>query len=114
SSSRLHTRFSRDWSSDVCSSDLTEERVRALREAVSCGPQRVGVGVGAAVEPVAAADSVRLARRALALVDDGLVPQGEVVWSERVLPELLLRTGDAVTAQLRRRLFAPLEGMTDR
>src|SRR5690606_40484735 len=83
SSSRLHTRFSRDWSSDVCSSDLTEERVRALREAVSCGPQRVGVGVGAAVEPVAAADSVRLARRALALVDDGLVPQGEVVWSER-------------------------------
>lgn len=93
---------------------VTEERVRALREAVSCGPQRVGVGVGAAVEPVAAADSVRLARRALALVDDGLVPQGEVVWSERVLPELLLRTGDAVTAQLRRRLFAPLEGMTER
>src|SRR5690606_42025053 len=39
SSRRRHTRFSRDWSSDVCSSDLRarlrrehEERTRALRE----------------------------------------------------------------------------------
>src|SRR5690606_39745223 len=29
SSRRRHTRFSRDWSSDVCSSDLTFTRVRA-------------------------------------------------------------------------------------
>src|SRR5690606_40355632 len=27
SSRRRHTRFSRDWSSDVCSSDLIEQRV---------------------------------------------------------------------------------------
>src|SRR5690606_40868342 len=30
SSRRRHTRFSRDWSSDVCSSDLHPERVGAL------------------------------------------------------------------------------------
>src|SRR5690606_40731528 len=29
-SRRRHTRFSRDWSSDVCSSDLQDERVRFL------------------------------------------------------------------------------------
>src|SRR5690606_41814105 len=27
---RRHTRFSRDWSSDVCSSDLTQDRVKML------------------------------------------------------------------------------------
>src|SRR5690606_39435512 len=30
SSRRRHTRFSRDWSSDVCSSDLNAARVREL------------------------------------------------------------------------------------
>src|SRR5690606_40140563 len=30
SSRRRHTRFSRDWSSDVCSSDLVKERLDAL------------------------------------------------------------------------------------
>src|SRR5690606_41044533 len=29
-SRRLHTRFSRDWSSDVCSSDLAPRRVAAV------------------------------------------------------------------------------------
>src|SRR5690606_40424172 len=32
SSRRRHTRFSRDWSSDVCSSDLLGRMVRAHRE----------------------------------------------------------------------------------
>src|SRR5690606_39514114 len=31
SSRRRHTRFSRDWSSDVCSSDLTEGPVSKIR-----------------------------------------------------------------------------------
>src|SRR5690606_39759001 len=31
SSRRRHTRFSRDWSSDVCSSDLTDNSDRWLR-----------------------------------------------------------------------------------
>src|SRR5690606_41198731 len=30
SSRRRHTRFSRDWSSDVCSSDLTEDSYRKV------------------------------------------------------------------------------------
>src|SRR5690606_19531488 len=38
SSRRRHTRFSRDWSSDVCSSDLTES---------------TGVGSGASINPLA-------------------------------------------------------------
>src|SRR5690606_39989431 len=33
SSRRRHTRFSRDWSSDVCSSDLTGQLIRAFEEA---------------------------------------------------------------------------------
>src|SRR5690606_39386395 len=32
SSRRRHTRFSRDWSSDVCSSDLGETRITGLLE----------------------------------------------------------------------------------
>src|SRR5690606_40663718 len=30
---RRHTRFSRDWSSDVCSSDLTDEQAAARKAA---------------------------------------------------------------------------------
>src|SRR5690606_39920444 len=33
SSRRRHTRFSRDWSSDVCSSDLHEEKLAMLNQA---------------------------------------------------------------------------------
>src|SRR5690606_40558229 len=32
SSRRRHTRFSRDWSSDVCSSDLTSDMLASLRD----------------------------------------------------------------------------------
>src|SRR5690606_40045947 len=32
SSRRRHTRFSREWSSDVCSSDLTDPRLAALEQ----------------------------------------------------------------------------------
>src|SRR5690606_39901901 len=32
SSRRRHTRFSRDWSSDVCSFDLTFQNIRLFRE----------------------------------------------------------------------------------
>src|SRR5690606_40972330 len=34
SSRRRHTRFSRDWSSDVCSSDLLDEIVTLWREEI--------------------------------------------------------------------------------
>src|SRR5690606_41203913 len=33
---RRHTRFSRDWSSDVCSSDLVRVRVRVINLINSC------------------------------------------------------------------------------
>src|SRR3712207_7954515 len=39
SSRRRHTRYWRDWSSDVCSSDLTA-RPRSLRSAVAMGDER--------------------------------------------------------------------------
>src|SRR5690606_41038802 len=46
---RRHTRFSRDWSSDVCSSDLAQP-VSALNAAPTPRPKNVflGLGVGAA------------------------------------------------------------------
>src|SRR5690606_41092610 len=51
SSRRRHTRFSRDWSSDVCSSDLDDYRTVVLVEAASRG----GVpGTVSLVEPDAA------------------------------------------------------------
>src|SRR5690606_41868341 len=40
SSRRRHTRFSRDWSSDVCSSDLVEIIAPAHTEAVAGGDKR--------------------------------------------------------------------------
>src|SRR5690606_40356667 len=41
-----HTRFSRDWSSDVCSSDLeTEERPSRFLAELGLGePERIGTG----------------------------------------------------------------------
>src|SRR5690606_40042392 len=50
SSRRRHTRFSRDWSSDVCSSDLVElllfELVLLLAEAGGLGGDVHALGVG--------------------------------------------------------------------
>src|SRR5205809_5489918 len=36
SSRRRHTRCSRDWSSDVCSSDLTANALYCFRQGLSC------------------------------------------------------------------------------
>src|SRR5690606_40092233 len=50
SSRRRHTRFSRDWSSDVCSSDLSHElRGRALHGALRA--KREGPGVARRRQP---------------------------------------------------------------
>src|SRR5690606_40829872 len=67
SSRRRHTRFSRDWSSDVCSSDLTtmgltfarfyaemdrnRQRLRAAREEVATGAISGAVGTFANIDP---------------------------------------------------------------
>ncbi|WP_253862528.1 helix-turn-helix domain-containing protein [Prauserella halophila] len=90
---------------------VTTEEAARLQSSLVCG----AVAIGVPVDPFAAADSLRLARRALALAGDGAVPAEDlVVWAEDWLPELLLRTTDAVTSQLRRRLFEPLSALTER
>src|SRR5690606_41057191 len=55
SSRRRHTRFSRDWSSDVCSSDLDDE-FEALLDQLHGKGRHTGVAADAApaAEPVAA------------------------------------------------------------
>src|SRR5690554_6431378 len=46
SSRRRHTRCGRDWSSDVCSSDLIADHVRAIAFSISDGqlPSNTGAG----------------------------------------------------------------------
>src|SRR5690606_40913997 len=44
SSRRRHTRFSRDWSSDVCSSDLTVAQAQRRVEAAIEDRRRIGGG----------------------------------------------------------------------
>src|SRR5690606_40370390 len=60
SSRRRHTRFSRDWSSDVCSSDLSAAKlvlhpamVALAAWALAVDPIAAGVMVAAAALPVA-------------------------------------------------------------
>src|SRR5690606_12133041 len=45
SSRRRHTRFSRDWSSDVCSSDLTTQGKDQIRS-LAAGPTEPGLQIG--------------------------------------------------------------------
>src|SRR5690606_40105643 len=49
SSRRRHTRFSRDWSSDVCSSDLKAGKTRGPIHRCD-GQEAVGIGATAALE----------------------------------------------------------------
>src|SRR5690606_39341956 len=72
SSRRRHTRFSRDWSSDVCSSDL-------FRAAVVSGPRPRAttssqpIDLAALGEPVAALDGLLLVTTPYGLVADSWV-----------------------------------------
>src|SRR5690554_8180246 len=45
SSRRRHTRCGRDWSSDVCSSDLLREMVAALINGGGAGVQQIVLGI---------------------------------------------------------------------
>src|SRR5215217_2701908 len=49
SSRRRHTRYWRDWSSDVCSSDLVHTRERGHGEELACEAARAGGGAVVAV-----------------------------------------------------------------
>src|SRR5690606_40346799 len=72
SSRRRHTRFSRDWSSDVCSSDLAQGRrlPRLLREAGLSGVR------ADAYFPLAAPECAALESATMRLVRDRLVGAG--------------------------------------
>src|SRR5690606_41207179 len=75
SSRRRHTRFSRDWSSDVCSSDLVEFTNRLVNAAV--GLLGVAAVVGALRRDPRRSDLVRWALATFAwIAGNGLV--GEI------------------------------------
>lgn len=94
--------------------ELTPQRLARVRAAL---PDSVlAVGVGAPIDR--AADSLRWARRVLALAEDGSLgsgrPPGHVIFCADHFATLLVRSDPSLVAQLRRRLFAPLQGMTVR
>src|SRR6266511_5657814 len=70
SSRRRHTRFSRDWSSDVCSSDLAVDQLRP-----SAGRAGADGRTETAVE-VLASETERLERLAGEFSEFGRLPQG--------------------------------------
>src|SRR5690606_39725505 len=72
SSRRRHTRFSRDWSSDVCSSDLG-----ALADQLALSPQLADLFAKRGVLPAQAAEFQRLVDDQLELL--GAYRFGEIV-----------------------------------
>nr|WP_019811321.1 helix-turn-helix domain-containing protein [Saccharomonospora halophila] len=89
---------------------MSQARVAALERALP----RCRLAVGPCVPLEAVPDSLRWARKALSLVDDGVLPPRRVVPVHDCLPVLLLHSDDALVAQLRRRLLATLDGLTPR
>src|SRR5690606_41041580 len=73
SSKRRHTRFSRDWSSDVCSSDLLDhERAEAVVVVTRALAERLALGrsaLGLSLRVGAAGEEAEL-RRMVGVVDD--------------------------------------------
>src|SRR5690606_39847867 len=59
SSSRRHTRFSRDWSSDVCSSDLSPYQAARARVLLGLAHRSLGDADGAATSFAAARDAFK-------------------------------------------------------
>src|SRR5215510_8918424 len=75
SSRRRHTRWPRDWSSDVCSSDL--DVMRILRDGGRTGTgMRLSKFTGAMV-------IVEIALSAALLTGAGLMTRGSVMWLQR-------------------------------
>src|SRR5690606_36010848 len=90
SSRRRHTRFSRDWSSDVCSSDLDHDGLLGADDRGQCGRggQAPAVGDDEHVEVAAARDDLRDQVRGgepggTGREEDVLVLRGEVADGDR-------------------------------
>src|SRR5215475_6812139 len=81
SSRRRHTRFSRDWSSDVCSSDLAGGTQRLPRVV---GPQRA-LSMIVSGDPIGADEA--LANGLIDQIVDGDLAAGGVAFAEKVLDE---------------------------
>src|SRR3712207_6888133 len=65
SSRRRHTRYWRDWSSDVCSSDLERPRTADSAAPPGVSASAIAAGAPAAAGPSLAAQVGQLARRSI-------------------------------------------------
>ncbi|HEY0639590.1 MAG TPA: helix-turn-helix domain-containing protein [Pseudonocardiaceae bacterium] len=90
--------------------ELTGSRLARIRPALA----GARLAVGPCVPLDSAADSLRWARRGLVLAEEGLLGAGRVVFCADHLATLLVHSDPPLVAQLERRLFAPLEGLTAR
>lgn len=90
--------------------EVTGERIAALERALP----RCRLSVGPCVPLDAVGDSLRWARRALVLEDEGILAPRRVTWAQDCLPVLLLHSDEALVSQLRQRLLGSLDGLTPR
>jgi DNA-binding CsgD family transcriptional regulator len=84
------------------------------RTALDTMPAGSRVAVGLTVPLADAADSLRWARRALALTTAGTISSGQVTWCEDHLVTLWLQADGGLLDQLARRRFAPMDGLNPR
>src|SRR5690625_2330536 len=95
SSRRRHTRWPRDWSSDVCSSDLATDATRQIigPEVLAALPDHavlINVGRGATVDQQALREALEagtLGSAALDVTDPEPLPAGDPLWDA---PRLLI------------------------
>jgi PucR C-terminal helix-turn-helix domain len=87
---------------------MTADRLAPVRAAL----RDARLSVGPAVPLDAVPDSLRWARRALALAEDGALGESQVIFCEDHLTTLLVHSDDRLVAQLERRLLAPLDDLT--
>ncbi len=90
--------------------EVTAARLDRIRAALP--DARLAVGPTVPLDTVA--DSLRWARRGLALAEKGALGGGQVLRCADHLATLLVHSDERLVAQLQRRLFAPLDGMTAR
>ncbi|QWF82835.1 helix-turn-helix domain-containing protein [Amycolatopsis sp. CA-230715] len=88
--------------------EITPSRVASLQMMLP----RCCLAIGARVPLAAAGDSLRWARRTLALAESGVIAQAAVLRSEEHLATVLLHGDELLVNHLRAKLFAPLAGLT--